>query len=276
MDAQVAIFLAVLAGAAGGEELAGIYSAQLVLRPGLVHKVKGRATIDSKGVLAIAPGATVEFEKNADGSPGVLTVMGRLFAQGKKKQPIVLRGEGVLCVGKRLTIRESLRVKAQSPVCGLAYAAFDGVALSVIEGDAQLVNCAFADAGIRATGGKLMLGQCTVRGAPNAGLEIERYDTYPTVQVAACTFERCDVGASIAVKTLRPARAYIMLTACNFLKNQTASIVYDDSVNLALGRVHFDGELDCPRGRLIVKEPARTPITHARAAKEVEALLPER
>jgi len=264
MDAQVAIFLAVLAGAAGGEELAGIYSAQLVLRPGLVHKVKGRATIDSKGVLAIAPGATVEFE------------MGRLFAQGKKKQPIVLRGEGVLCVGKRLTIRESLRVKAQSPVCGLAYAAFDGVALSVIEGDAQLVNCAFADAGIRATGGKLMLGQCTVRGAPNAGLEIERYDTYPTVQVAACTFERCDVGASIAVKTLRPARAYIMLTACNFLKNQTASIVYDDSVNLALGRVHFDGELDCPRGRLIVKEPARTPITHARAAKEVEALLPER
>ena len=259
--------------AASGEELRGIYSAQFVLRPGKVHKVKGKATIGLKGTLVVSPGATVEFEKSSDGSPGLLTVMGRLFAQGKRKRPVVFRGEGVLSVGKELTIRESLRIKKQSPVCLLAYVALDGVALKVVAGDAQLVNCAFAGAGIKAVAGKLVLKQCTVLRAPNSGLEIERYDTYPAVQVTASTFEKCGVGARISLKTLRAARAYIGMTGCNFLGSETAPIVYDDSVPLVLGRLYFDGELDCPRGKLIVKERLRFPIKQARAAKEVEALF---
>lgn len=275
MVEQIALVCAAVAGEAAGQDLAGIYSSQLTLKPGLVHTVKGKATIDAKGLLLVAPGAIVEFEKSSDGSPAVLTVMGRMFALGKKKAPIVFRGEGVLRVGKELTIRESLRIKKQSPVCTLSHVALDGVRLAVLAGLAQLEKCAFANAGVAVKAGKLVLRQCTVRDAPAAGLTVERYDTHPAVQVVACTFERCDVGMRVVVRTLRTARSYIGVAGCNFVGNETAAIAYDDSVDLAVGRVHFDGELDCPRGRLIVRERARLPMKQARAPEEVEALLPE-
>ncbi len=272
MVEQVAILVIT---AAAGEQLAGIYSSRVILAPGKVHRVKGKATIDQKGALVIAPGATLEFEKGADGNPAVLIVMGQLVARGKKKQPIVLKGQGIVYVGKELTIRESMKIKKQSPVCLFANVVLDGVRLVVIAGEAQLQDCGFANAGIGAKGGKLTLRQCTVRAAPNAGLDIERYDTYPTVQVVASTFEKCDVGMRISAKTLRAGRSYIGVASCNFMGNDTAPIVYDDSVDLALGRVYFDGEIECARGRLLARQRSRSPIAQARAPKEIEALLPK-
>lgn len=266
---------ALVLSAAAGEELAGIYSSQVILAPGKAHKVTGKATIDTNGMLAIAPGATLEFEPGADGSPAVLTVMGRLLAQGKKKEPIILKGQGVLCVGKELTIRESMKIKKMSPVCMLANVALDGVRLVSVVGEAQVQDCAFGGAGIVAQGGKLVLRQCTIRRAPNAGLDIERYDTYPAVQVVASTFERCDVGMRISAKTLRPERSYIGVSSCNFSGNDSASIIYDDSADLAVGRIYFDGELEAGRGRFVVQQRASAPISLARAPDEIVALLSE-
>ena len=70
-------------------------------------------------------------------------------------------------------------------------------------------------------------------------------------------------------------RSLISIAGCNLVGNEDAAMVYDDSVDLPLGRLYLDGELETTRGRLLPKKLAKFPIKQARAPKEIEALLPE-